>query len=109
MSPLVVAAVLVTMVGTSLLSGVFGMAGGLVLIGVLLVLMPVPDAMALHAVTQIASNGWRAALWWRHIKVRPVMGLMIGNALALGAWSLLLVVPDRAVALLMLGLSPFAV
>lgn len=109
MSPLVVAIVLVTMVGTSLLSGVFGMAGGLVLIGVLLVLMPVPDAMTLHAVTQIASNGWRAALWWRHIKLRPVVGLMIGNALALFAWSLVLVVPDRAVALLMLGISPFAV
>ncbi|MGG5823196.1 TSUP family transporter [Falsiroseomonas sp. HW251] len=109
MSSLVIAVVLLTMVGTSLLSGVFGMAGGLVLIGVLLFLLPVPDAMALHAVTQIASNGWRAALWWRHIKVRPVMGLMIGNALALGAWSLVLVVPDRAVALLMLGLSPFAV
>ena len=38
-----------TMVGTSFLSGIFGMAGGLVLVGVLLALMPVPEAMALHA------------------------------------------------------------
>ena len=71
MSPLVTAALILTMVGTSLLSGVFGMAGGLVLVGVLLVLLPVPDAMALHAVTQIASNAWRATLWWRRIRPLP--------------------------------------
>ena len=51
------------MVATAFLSGMFGMAGGLILIGVLLALMPVPEAMALHAVTQMASNGWRALLW----------------------------------------------
>ncbi len=45
------------MIGTALLSGVFGMAGGLILIGVLLTLFPVPQAMILHAVTQMASNG----------------------------------------------------
>jgi uncharacterized membrane protein YfcA len=109
MSPLLILSVLLTMVGTSLLSGVFGMAGGLVLIGVLLVLLPVPDAMALHAITQISSNGWRAALWWRHIRLRPVVALAAGNLLALGVWAAVLLVPDRAVSLLMLGLSPFLV
>ena len=38
------------------------MAGGLVLIGVLLALLPLPEAMALHAITQMASNGWRGLL-----------------------------------------------
>ncbi|WP_198373274.1 TSUP family transporter [Roseomonas rosulenta] len=107
MSPLLLFVVLVTMVGTSLLSGVFGMAGGLVLIGVLLVLLPVPDAMALHAVTQISSNGWRALLWWRHIRLRPVLAHGLGSALGLAVWSAVLLVPDRAVALLLLGCSPF--
>src|SRR5579864_2185124 len=46
------------MIFTALLSGIFGMAGGLILIGVLLTLFPVPQAMVLHAVTQMASNGW---------------------------------------------------
>ena len=48
------------MIGTAFLSGIFGMAGGLILIGVLLFIFPLPTAMVLHAVTQMASNGWRA-------------------------------------------------
>lgn len=107
MSAFAVAALILTMVGTSLLSGVFGMAGGLVLVGVLLVLMPVPEAMALHAVTQIASNGWRAVLWWRRIRPLPVLAHALGCLAALAAWSVVLLVPDRGVALLLLGASPF--
>jgi uncharacterized membrane protein YfcA len=109
MSPALIAALLLTALGTSVLSGIFGMAGGLVLIGVLLVLLPVPEAMALHAVTQIASNGWRALLWRRQSRWRPVLWVSAGGLVALGAWSLVLLVPDRGVALLMLGASPFLV
>src|SRR3954463_13626565 len=58
-----IAALGLLMVGTAFLSGLFGMAGGLILIGVLLALMPLPTAMVLHAITQMASNGWRAFLW----------------------------------------------
>src|SRR5215510_1192167 len=86
MTALLAASLSALMIFTALLSGVFGMAGGLILIGVLLVVMPLPQAMVLHAVTQMASNGWRAFLW-----------------------SLWLYVPDRAVALLLLGISPFIV
>ena len=97
------------MIFTALLSGIFGMAGGLVLIGVLLTLFPVPQAMILHAVTQMASNGWRALLWWRHIGWRSMGFYVAGCLLAVALWSLTLYVPDKAVALLMLGLSPFAI
>lgn len=97
------------MVGTALLSGVFGMAGGMILIGVLLVLLPVPEAMTLHAVTQLASNGWRAALWVRFVRWRILGPYALGCAAALLGWALLDFVPDRALAMLGLGLSPFAV
>ena len=63
MTPLMIAALGLLMVATAFLSGLFGMAGGLILIGVLLTLMPLPTAMVLHAITQMASNGWRAFLW----------------------------------------------
>lgn len=95
------------MVATGFLSGVFGMAGGLVLIGFLLFVLPVPDAMALHAITQIASNLWRALFWWRSAVWRIVVAYMGGCLIALGVWSLILFVPDRAVALLFLGVTPF--
>jgi len=107
MTPLVIAALGVLMVATAFLSGLFGMAGGMILIGVLLALMPLPTAMVLHAITQMASNGWRAFLWRAHIRWRPVCVYLIGCALALGVWSLTLYVPDKPIALLLLGVTPF--
>ena len=65
MTALLAASLSALMILTALLSGVFGMAGGLILIGVLLVVMPLPQAMVLHAVTQMASNGWRGTRGWR--------------------------------------------
>lgn len=97
------------MVGTSLLSGIFGMAGGLILVGVLLALMPLPDAMALHAITQIGSNGWRTVLWIRYVRWRSVGPYLAGNVLATAAWGTVQFIPDKPWALLGLGASPFLV
>ena len=83
MTPIMIAALGLLMVGTAFLSGLFGMAGGLILIGVLLALMPLPTAMVLHAITPMASNGWRALLWRKHIRRRPVANYMVGAAIAL--------------------------
>ena len=58
----VLAALAVVAVVTSLISGIFGMAGGMLLIGFLLFVVPVQTAMVMHGVTQIAANGWRAFL-----------------------------------------------
>jgi len=106
---IMIAALGLLMVGTAFLSGLFGMAGGLILIGVLLFIFPLPTAMVLHAVTQMASNGWRALLWWRHIVWKSAIFYVAGCLVSVGLWSLTLYVPDKAVALLMLGLSPFIV
>ena len=107
MTPLMIAALGALMVATAFLSGLFGMAGGMILIGVLLMLMPLPTAMVLHAITQMASNGWRAFLWRAHIRWRPVFVYLIGCALALGVWSITRYVPDKPIALLLLGVTPF--
>src|SRR5471030_1994925 len=72
-------------------------------------LFPVPQAMILHAVTQMASNGWRALLWWRHIGWRSMGFYVVGCLVAVGLWSITLYVPDKAVALLLLGLPPFVI
>ena len=98
-----------TMVATAFLSGIFGMAGGLILMGVLLTLMPVPEAMALHAVTQMASNGWRGLLWVRYVHWRAAGNFLAGCALAFAVWTFWRYVPPKPLAFILLGLSPFAV
>ncbi len=109
MTALMAASLSVLMIGTAFLSGIFGMAGGLILIGVLLVVFPLPTAMVLHAITQMASNGWRALLWWRYIEWKSTAFYVAGCLVAVGLWSIWLYVPDKAIALLMLGLSPFII
>ena len=107
MSAMLMTALFATMVGTSFLSGIFGMAGGMILVGVLLALLPVPAAMALHAITQMASNGWRAFLWRHHISWRAAAIYLSGCALAFVMWSFWLYVPPKPIAFILLGLTPF--
>jgi uncharacterized membrane protein YfcA len=109
MTALMAAGLSLLMIGTAFLSGIFGMAGGLILIGVLLVVFPLPTAMVLHAITQMASNGWRAALWFKHIVWRSMAFYVAGCLVSVGLWSIVLYVPDKAMALLLLGLSPFII
>lgn len=107
MSAALIAALLATMVTTSFLSGIFGMAGGMILMGLLLVLLPLPTAMALHAVAQIASNGWRGVLWIGHVRWRAAAAYIIGCLLAMLVWTLVRYVPSKPLALIALGTTPF--
>ena len=52
---------------TALLSGIFGMAGGLVLMGALALVLPVSVAFVTHGLLQLVANGWRAVLHRQHI------------------------------------------
>jgi uncharacterized membrane protein YfcA len=107
MSPLLLLLLTAVMVATAFLSGLFGMAGGMILMGVLLALLSVPDAMALHAVTQMASNLWRSLLWWRYVRPRAVGAYLCGCAVAMLIWSLWRYVPSKPLALVLLGVTPF--
>jgi uncharacterized membrane protein YfcA len=109
MSPLLISFLCLVMVGTSFLSGIFGMAGGMILIGILLAIMPLPDAMMLHGVTQLASNGWRGLLWYRHIRWKAAAAYVAGCLIALLIWSFWRYVPGKPLALLLLGVTPFMV
>lgn len=77
LSPLALAALGLVVVATSFLSGIFGMAGGLILLGVLLLAFDVAPAMVLFGSTQTAANGWRAVLWRRYVHwpvIPPYLG-----------------------------------
>ncbi|HEX4555225.1 MAG TPA: sulfite exporter TauE/SafE family protein, partial [Xanthobacteraceae bacterium] len=57
----------VTILLSSFISGTFGMAGGMILLGVLLVYFDVATAMVLFSILQITANGWRALHWRRFV------------------------------------------
>jgi uncharacterized protein len=92
---------------TSFISGILGMAGGMILMGVLLALVSVPTAMLLHGTTQLASNGWRAWLWRTHIDRRIFAGYALGSLIILGLFAMLQFLVSKPVAYLILGLTPF--
>jgi uncharacterized membrane protein YfcA len=92
---------------TSFVSGILGMAGGMMLMGVLLAVMPVPAAMMLHGVTQLASNGWRAMLWRTQVVWRVFRGYVLGALVATGVFVVLQFVVSKPVALIAMGLTPF--
>ncbi len=96
-------------IGTSIVSGVLGMAGGLILMLVLGILLPVQSAMVLHGVTQFFSNGWRAFLWRSWIDWRIVGLYMVGAVPAIILPILFTYVPEKAVMLITLGLIPYLV
>ena len=103
----IAAALAASILGTSFLSGIFGMAGGMILMGILLAMMPLAAAMVLHGVTQMASNGWRAWLWRTHIQWRVVAWYAAGGLIAALAFFAAQVVPSKSVTFIVLGVLSF--
>ena len=108
------AVILVAAFLTAIISGLFGMAGGLVFMGVIALFLGVAEAMVLHGAVQSMSNSYRAFLlrgdvqWdilgWTALGALPAALLMLSVSflpskaqlyLALGLMPLLLWLPKR--------------
>lgn len=96
-----------SILATSFLSGIFGMAGGLILLGVLLLFLDVVPAMVLFGVIQMAANGWRALLWRHLVQWHLVGRYVIGATAAFLVMRLVSFLPDKALLYIGLGLLPF--
>jgi uncharacterized membrane protein YfcA len=108
MAPSVLALIGATIVFSSFLSGVFGMAGGMILLGVLLNYFDVATGMILFSIIQLFANGWRVLQWRRYV-LWPIFGwYVVGAAIFAGMW-MIAFVPDKATVFLALGLMPFVV
>jgi uncharacterized membrane protein YfcA len=94
---------------TATLSGVFGMAGGLVLMGCLALVLPVSAAMVTHGLLQLVANAWRVVLHRRHVAWRIVAPYAVGAVAAAAMVALLSFVPSRRVLYTLLGLVPLLV
>src|SRR3989442_6567663 len=107
MTPAVLAIIGVTIVFSSFVSGVFGMAGGMVLLGVLLNYFDVATAMIFFSIVQLFANGWRVVQWRQYV-LWPIFGwYLVGAVISFAVmWSIALV-PDKSMVYLLLGLMPF--
>src|SRR3954467_2332944 len=85
-----------TIIVSSFLSGVFGMAGGLVLIGVLLNYYDVAPAMILFSVIQIFANGWRGLQWGQYVLWPIFWRYLLGAAMSFSVLFSISFVPDKA-------------
>lgn len=94
---------------TAALSGVFGMAGGLVLMGALALVLPVSAAFVTHGILQLVANGWRAILHRQHISWPILLNYIIAAALAGGLLSFIAFMPSQPMVFLLLGLVPMLV
>lgn len=89
---------------TATLSGVFGMAGGLLLMGALAFVLPVSATFVTHGILQLVANGWRAILHRQHI-MWPIIAYYAVSSLAAGLLvAVLAFVPSRPLLFLLLGL-----
>ena len=91
---------------TSLLSGVIGMAGGMVLMAFLGSFFSVPVAMVVHGWTQAFANGYRSFLSRRHIRWDYAGLYILGLFVAYGLFELVAFKPTRQVVFFFLGLLP---
>ena len=93
--------------GTSFLSGIMGMAGGMILMGVLASELPVAAAMTLHGATQVTSNGARAWLFRSAIHWRGVLNYALGLVFAVAVFAQWDFIPPKRLIYLGLGILPF--
>jgi uncharacterized membrane protein YfcA len=98
-----------TIVVSSFISGVFGMAGGMILLGVLLVYFDVATGMIMFSIIQLTANGWRALHWRNYVRWPIFWWYLAGAVIAFAGMRYLAFVPDKAFVYLALGLLPFFV
>jgi len=102
-----VAALTASVLSTSFISGVFGMAGGMILMGLLLSFMQLAPAMVVHGLSQIAANVTRAWNWWEHIILPVVARYAVGALIAAIAVMFGVIAPSKPTALIFIGLATF--
>lgn len=109
MSLPIVVALLLAVFFTSTLSGVFGMAGGLVLLGVLLMILPVGTAIAVQGAIQIIANGSRAYFSRAFIDWRILGFICLGLLASAIVLYLVRYTPNLATVCIAIGLLPILV
>lgn len=92
---------------TAAISGVFGMAGGLMLKGALALVLPVSATFVTHGLLQLVANGWRAILHRAHLAWFIVAIYAAGSLIAGTVMAFVAVEPTKATLYLLMGTVPW--
>jgi uncharacterized membrane protein YfcA len=103
------ALIIVTAFLTAFLSGILGMAGGLILMGALALLLPVSAAFVTHGILQLVANGWRAVVHREFVDWAILRNYAVASFVAAAVVSLIGFTPSRPLLFLLLGLVPMLV
>lgn len=106
-SDLILIVILVATFATAFLSSIFGMLGGLILMGVLISFLSVGPAMVLHGLIQATSNGYRAWLNRDDINWKIILTLLIGSVISLIILFFIAFEPSKILVIFALGLLPY--
>jgi uncharacterized membrane protein YfcA len=94
---------------SSFISGVFGIAGGMILLGALLIFFDVPTAMVLFSLLAATGNIWRVMAWRRYINWGIWFQYMLGAVVAFAVLRFIAFVPSKQLVYLLLGLMPYMI
>ena len=99
--------IVVAVLLTSTVSGVLGMAGGILQMALLVSLKSIAAAMIIHGVVQATSNGSRAWLLRSHIAYRILPPYLVGAALSFTVFASFALLPNAAWVMIEIGAFPW--
>ena len=104
---LILLIILIATFATAFLSSIFGMLGGLILMGILICFFSVGPAMFLHGLIQSTSNGYRAWLNRADINWKIILAMLIGSFISLVILFFIAFQPSQILVIFALGLLPY--
>jgi len=99
--------ILISAAITACISGIFGMAGGMIFMGIIASIMGVAEAMVVHGAVQSVSNSSRAWLLRPDIRWDILSYKLLGALPAIVFMVMISFIPNKATLFIVLGLLPF--
>ena len=98
--------IIISVLSCSIISGIFGMAGGMILIGVFSSMFPLSHAMIIHGFAQFIANLFRAFLSKKGIVFSFIPFFSIGVILGSLCLKFISYSPTKETLFLILGIVP---
>ena len=99
--------IIIATFATAFLSSIFGMLGGLILMGILVSILSVGPAMVLHGLIQTTSNGYRAWLNRKDKKWKVILMILTGSLISLIFLTFIAFQPSEILIIFALGILPY--